>query len=316
MPGDWPEHASRELAGLARPAGAWAYRRGGSPSVEPTALAALALLARTPENPPPAAAAAAAWLLSAQQPDGSLGLSPSQPTLGWTTPLAVLLWHALRSDDAPARRACDWLLAQKGQTLPRSEDPGNVAGHDTTLVGWPWVVDTHSWLEPTALAVLALGVAGRAGHPRVTEGLRLIRNRAVEGGGWNYGNRAVFGRPLRAQPGPTGLALIALAALDRRTPEVDHAIAYLEATLPGVRAPLSLGWGLLGLRAWGVRTGRAADWLAEAWADVDGRPDAAPRLALLLLADAPDSLRLLGCPRKVSDPGPSAGTAGVEATHE
>ena len=24
------------------------------------------------------------------------------------------------------------------------------------LVGWPWVADTHSWLEPTALAVTVI----------------------------------------------------------------------------------------------------------------------------------------------------------------
>ena len=297
MTDDWSDRAGRELAGLAGPDGAWGYRRGASAFVEPTALATLALMARThggAAEPLPAARRAADWLASVQSSDGSLGLNLSQPTPGWMTPYAVLVWRALGVHDERARRAAGWLLGQKGRTLAHSDDPGGVAGHDTTLVGWPWVADTHSWLEPTVLAVLALGVVGAATHPRVREGLKLIRNRAVASGGWNYGNRAVFGRPLRAQPAPTGLGLLALATVDGRSAIVDGAIRYLEAMLPAVRAPASLGWGLIGLRAWGVVPDRAADWLAEAFTAVTGRPDAAPLLAPLILADAPDALRLFG----------------------
>jgi hypothetical protein len=205
-----------------------------------------------------------------------------------------LLWTVAGRRDDRVARAVRWLLDAKGRALPRSEDPGGVAGHDTTLIGWPWVADTHSWLEPTALAVLALGAAGKGGHPRVEEGLRLIRDRAVESGGWNYGNRSVFGRNLRAQPGPTGVALLALAGTGPRTEEIDRAVAYLRKSLPTVRAAASLGWGLIGLRAWGADPPEADAWLAEAHHDVAGRHDAAPRLAYLLLAAAPRTLAVLG----------------------
>ena len=67
-------------------------------------------------------------------------------------------------------------------------------GHDSTLVGWPWVDGTHSWLEPTALAILALCREGLGDHPRVAAGIALILDRALEDGGWNYGGKAVFGR--------------------------------------------------------------------------------------------------------------------------
>lgn len=305
MSDHWSEQAGKELARLAERGGPWAYRHGGSASVEPTALAALALIAQGP-GAAGLAAAASDWLATSQQTDGSLGTTPAQPTPGWPTPYAVLVWRALGAHAQATQKACRWLLAQKGKTLPREDDPGNVAGHDTTLVGWPWVSDTHSWLEPTALALLALNLTGHARHPRVIEGLALVRDRGVLGGGWNYGNRAVFGRALRPQPGPTGLALLALAALDGPSRQVDQAVAYLETALPGVRAPLSLGWGLLGLRAWGVHPGRADEWLAEAWAETTGRPDAAPRLATLILADARGGLRLFGCERSTVQPGPAA----------
>jgi hypothetical protein len=54
--------------------------------------------------------------------------------------------------------------------------------------------------------------------------------------------------------------------------------------LPAVRASSSLGWGLLGLRAWQGEPVEAGRWLAEAHERAAGRPDAAPKLALLLLA--------------------------------
>lgn len=289
--------ARRELLAL-RGDGGWGYRRGAAPCTEPTALAGLALLADAPAGGggPEAAAArgAAEWLAAMQRPDGSVGVSAAAPEPGWGTPFAVLLWEATGGYEDRARAAAHWLLVLRGRTLSRSDDPGHVAGHDTTLVGWPWVADTHSWLEPTALAVLALGRRGLGGHPRAREGLRLVRDREVDTGGWNYGNKAVFGRGLRAQPGPTGIALLTLAGTGPRTRAIDRAVGYLVGALPGVRAPASLGWGLVGLRAWGERPGGAAAWLDESFAAASGRPDAAPRLAPLLLAAGARTLELFG----------------------
>jgi hypothetical protein len=293
---DRTQAARRELLGLLGRDGGWGYRRGAGPCAEPTALAGLALLSTGPTAGPAFSPlrGAADWLASVQRPDGSVGISASTQTPGWSTPYALLFWEALGVHDDRARAAAGWLLRQKGRTLAHEEDPKKIAGHDTTLVGWPWVDDTHSWLEPTAMAVLALGRLGLGDHPRVAEGLRLIRDRAVEPGGWNYGNKAVFGRPLRAQPAPTGLALLALAGIDPRTETVGRAIRYLRDALPGVRAAASLFWGIVGLRAWGEPPAEAGDWLTEALARVAGRPDAAPKLACLLLAAGQGTLELFG----------------------
>ncbi len=156
------------------------------------------------------------------------------------------------------------------------------------------MADTHSWLEPTALAILALGRSGLGKHPRVHEGLRLLRDRALPSGGWNFGNKATFGRELRPQPAPTGLALLTLAMTpgEPRSPLVDRAIRYLNATLPRLRAAMSLGWGLLGLRAWCAVPGDADRWLVKAYHHALGRPDTAPRLAHLLLAAGGHALQL------------------------
>ena len=153
------------------------------------------------------------------------------------------------------------------------------------LVGWPWVRDTHSFVEPTALAILGLRCAGQADHPRLREGVRLLLDRALPDGGWNYGNTRVFENVLRPFPAPSGVALAALAgaSTDRR---VDAGAAYLTTVLPGVRAPLSLGWGLIGLGAVDRRPEEAPHWLAKSAVRAGAADGNILYTALLLLADA------------------------------
>ena len=75
------------------------------------------------------------------------------------------------------------------------------------------------------------------------------------------GNPIVFGTPLRALPAPTGLALLALAAAGKPVPAIGPAIRFLQHALSQTLAPVSLGWGLLGLRAWGAEPrGSASGW--------------------------------------------------------
>ena len=105
------------------------------------------------------------------------------------------------------------------------------------------------------MAVWALCEEGCLRHSRVEQGVCLIRDRAIPGGGWNYGNNIVFGHPLRPQPGPTGIALLALAAAgarDGESPVVARGLVYLSRTLPTIRSAVSVGWGILGLKAHGA----------------------------------------------------------------
>lgn len=285
--------------GLRSRARGWGYRKGATPAVEPTCLACFGLLATRkvggPESKDETAAVvadAADWLTDIQRPDGSLGVSGANSGPGWPTPLGLLLWRTAGGREGSRRRGIEWLLREEGEHWTSTTDASPVLGHDMRIVGWPWVDGTHSWLEPTATAILALRAAGLGSHPRCVEGLRLIRDRAIEVGGWNYGNKSAFGSALRPQPAPTGLALLALAHEDARTEIVDRAIRYLHEILPGIRACSSLGWGLLGLRAWDSAPVDADRWLAEAFDHASGRPDAAPKLALLLLAGGEHGTKL------------------------
>jgi hypothetical protein len=157
------------------------------------------------------------------------------------------------------------------------------------------VDNTHSWLEPTALAVLALRRAGKGSAARTRDGQSLIRDRAIRTGGWNYGNSAIFGADLRPQPAPTGLALLALVgAEDVDSPLVKLGCDYLEAILPGTHAAQSLCFGTLALAAWQRRPGEADQWLIAARQSAARRSNAVSQLAYLLLAAGSRALELLG----------------------
>jgi hypothetical protein len=272
--------------------GAWRYASGSTPAPEPTALAGLALLARSPSDQK-TARAAGSWLASRQRKDGSVGASSEADSPGWPTAYAVLLWRDDPAATAATDRAVRWLLGERGTAQAR--DPSSPVGHDTTLVGWSWTAATHSWVEPTALSILALVRAGQGGSARVAEGVKLLRDRALPSGGWNYGNTIVLGAALRAHVLPTGLACLALAAAGGAgTAQASAGCTFLERELPRVRAPASLCYGLLGLAAWGRRPASSDAWLAESWDRARRRLTAAASAAHVLLAAGPKALPLLG----------------------
>jgi hypothetical protein len=80
----------------------------------------------------------------------------------------------------------------------------------------------------------------------------MLLNRQLKNGGWNYGNTAIFGQQLQPMPGPTGLALSALAGGATRE-SVEKSILYLKREMSRLETPLSFGWGRLGLSAWGEK---------------------------------------------------------------
>jgi hypothetical protein len=244
-------------------ADAWRYQPRSEPASEPTALAAIALAAHGRHDD---ARRACAWLAAAQNSDGSVGVRAADPTPGWPTPLAVLAWTISSSLNDPGvheyengrRRAVDWMLATVGETSAPQSD----IGHDTSLPGWPWVVGTHSWVEPTAHGLLALRAAGLSEHPRAREAARLLEDRLLAAGGCNYGNTIVLGQQLLPHVQPTGVALLALAGEGAATTRVNAALAYLAGELTPNTTAASLSWGLMGLAAFDRWPTGADGWLA------------------------------------------------------
>jgi hypothetical protein len=78
----------------------------------------------------------------------------------------------------------------------------------------------------------------------------MIINRQLPHGGWNSGNTLIFGRELHPNPEGTGAALVGMAGTVDQG-EVVHSIEYLRDEVDRLYTPVSLGWALLGLGAWG-----------------------------------------------------------------
>lgn len=242
-------------------AGGFSNRPGGEFRIDATAWGAVALLAAGTAKD--VLEEARSRLAAEQAEDGRLGISADHPEAWWPTPLAILAWQGSRAHRGAQSRAAEFLLRTTG--IQFAKDPASPVQHDTSIPGWSWVANSHSMVEPTALSLLALGISGHGRHERAREASRLLLDRQLPAGGWNYGNTFVYGKALYPLPESTGLALDALAGRVSRG-DVARSLGYLETRLAQVRAPLSLGWGLLGLGAWGARPADAERRVSESLA--------------------------------------------------
>jgi hypothetical protein len=197
---------------------------------------------------------AQAHLDTEQLDDGRVSISLKHPDAFWPTSIAILAWHGSTGFIDSQLKAVNFLLNTSGRHHERK--PDSPVSHDTSIKGWPWIENTHSWVEPTALALIALRTLGYEEHPRAIEAVNMILDRQLPKGGWNYGNTSVFGQELHSMPGPTGIALQALADLVPRE-KIEKSLIYLKTTIKKLYTPFALGWSLLGLSAWNERPGNS-----------------------------------------------------------
>ncbi len=277
---DWRQELVERLAATV-PGGYFARSEAAS---EPTALAGLALAAN---GNTAAARRAADWLVEQQATNGAVGVTSTQNAPCWPTSLAIMLWQTIGDRDrygAPIARAIDWTLDDQGETHVQRP----YVGHDTTLAGWSWAANTHSWLEPTALFVLALKSVGQSQHPRTREAVRLLVDRLLPHGGCNYGNTIVLGQELLPHVQPTGIVMMALADEQNADPRVELSLQYLERELSAETTTASLSYGLLGLSAHNRTHDNQLAWLETAYERTIPQ-DASPyKFALIALASTTD----------------------------
>jgi hypothetical protein len=245
--------ALTQLRDRALPGGGFGIQPGGDFRPDATAWGIMALHALEPEEG--VIEAARRRLAGAQLGDGRVPISLEHPESMWPTSLAMLAWQGAPAFKAAQEKAAAYLLATSG--VHWKKEPESPVTHDPDLKGWSWRSDTFSWCEPTAMAMMALEIAGYGGHPRLMEAQRLLLDRQIPGGGWNYGNTTVFGQVLNPMPESTGMVL---NALSHKVPReaVQKSLAYLEKSYPSLKTPRSLGWALLGLGSWGARPANAA----------------------------------------------------------
>ncbi len=162
--------------------------------------------------------------------DGSYRLLRGRHQAFWPTSLVLHTQLALGHPIEDLQLTVHRLLEVQGRLIEDDPEVADMFDIDYKMVGWPWGLNTFSWVEPTSWACIALRLAGKGDSPRVLEGIRLLLDRAFDQGGANYGNKVILGKPTEPIPTPTALMLLALQGYNARTqnqrcpklPALDH----------------------------------------------------------------------------------------------
>jgi hypothetical protein len=239
---DWSDQQQKRL--IAQPL--VGYANGEPATAEPVAFAAITACAYDLKAP---AETACRRLLEAQNANGSISVRLNDEGPYWPTSLASIAWRQFERvwpqeagswcSDA-YRRGIDFLTSFGGQKI----DADDIFGHNTQLVGWPWVDGTHSWLEPTAMALLAMRHCGFAKHARAVEAAELLLDRQLPSGGANYGNTYVLGQKLRPHVMPSAMCTVALHRFTPQPKSHQATIDYLRSEIHRPIAAISLAWAI------------------------------------------------------------------------
>ena len=199
-------------------------------------------------------------LAQSQHSDGRITAIEGNRESYWPTALCIMAWRKIPGFEKEIKLAAEFLLSNSG--IHQIDQKNAKTGHDISIRGWPWIENTHSWIESTALATLALRACGYGKHERVFEAVNMILDRQLPSGGWNYGNSSVFGKELLPIIVSTGHALCALAG-QTAFEVVDLSVNYLKKQIKKIRTPLSLSWSIFGLTAWGSPPLEFRQWILE-----------------------------------------------------
>lgn len=245
--------------------GGWGYATSQDSGVEPTCAV---LLAAHQNLDKPALQKAVSWLLSCQHADGSWGINPGDAQGCWLTAWAVYALAKIQPGSQAAQAGVEWLLGENVMQISNLDDleaGQRVAQIDFSLRGWPWQPGEASWVEPTALTLLAL-TAHQVDTPRIAEAVKYLVNRRCPGGGWNVGNPVMFNAALPARANPTAWTLLALAYTDPQAVMVED-FDTLRAEMLRDDGIQALSWGSLALSLFGVQEELAFWRLVESQAE-------------------------------------------------
>jgi len=251
--------------------GGWGYLPGHSPVVEPSAAALLALHGVAEAQG--TALQALDWLRATQHADGGWGFCDHDEESNWHTAWAVIALQRAAPGDAAIQPGLTW-LAHLGDPSGAGDDfspaASGLAANDPAALAWSWLPAEATWVEPTALACLAL--QGERADPDVAARLEAaagyFAQRRCQGGGWNVGNPVMFHTPLPARACQTAWVLLALSRIRPGQVQADDLQAMWQDMLldGGARA---LAWAALALQTLG-HSGEAALNLLAALQAADG----------------------------------------------
>jgi hypothetical protein len=282
------ERVGARLLALQNPDGGWGTTADRPSNTEATALATLALGRRVAARD-----RGLEWLLSRQRLDGCWSWTAELDTPSWASSQAILALAYDARQPAQVARGVTWLLAREGRDLEWRARLRDLLRRrktnelDGTLMGWPWTAGAFSWIEPTSFALLALkaalpGARSRRATERIREAEEMILDRECPGGGWNFGNKRVFGADQAPYPDTTALALLALQGA-RIGAAKGRALAAIDRMTAAAASGLGLSLAALCRRAWGLDATHLVGRLSHRFAET-GFMDETRVLALALLA--------------------------------
>jgi hypothetical protein len=262
------DQVTNALIVLQNPDGGWGATQGRHSNTEATSLAVSALNSLDERSGDDRVIRGTIWLTERQNPDGSWRLNDVATEGSWTTALAIIALSRFPEQQKRVLEASRWLLAQEGsrpgilaQLILWATGRSNINRVNPDLVGWSWVPNSFSWVEPTSYALTALkkvrpALNAETANERIRQGEAMIYDRMCKGGGWNYGNSKVLDYALWPYPDTTAVALIALQ--DRAGDQANQeSLQALRKTADEANSGLAASWAAICLSLYGQDT---ADW--------------------------------------------------------
>lgn len=195
--------------------GGWGYSTGQKSMVEPTAAVLLAI-----RNEPLANNSfqrGISWLLSSQHQDGGWGINENDPESGWQTAWALIALRYSTQNHDSITKTVEWLVTVATLDITKEEFQKQEIPKRNNIDAfiWPWLPGQAGWIEPTAMAVLALEglTKSRLADFRINAALRYFRQYRTADGGWNIGNAGPLDTIVLPRAYPTALVLMALARI-------------------------------------------------------------------------------------------------------
>ena len=230
--------------------GGWSTGNRGSPAIETTCYALMALGGDQGR----AYRKAIDVLVRTQNPDGSWSAFEGDDPEGcWTTALAAITLRLAQSRTTPIEKALRWLLNNNGREGHwlwkwKFRTVDRAVQFNPDKYGWSWFPGTVSWVIPTAFSVIALRQLSpccRTGQltARIQLGTEMLCDRACPQGGWNAGNGTVFGAALTPHIDTTAIGLLALPRTAE--PEVVQGLSWLRHACIECSSAYSLAWSVL-----------------------------------------------------------------------
>jgi hypothetical protein len=160
--------------------------------------------------------------------------------------------------DPSAASVIEPIIGRLIQTKALRLDQIESVRQDNSLQAWPWVDGTASWVEPTAWCLLLLKKvrprsSGREAKERIQIGEQFLFDRVCQDGGWNYGNKEVYGTKLWPYVPTTAVALLAMRD-HRHHSVVARSLEQLQKDVMSERSVVAGALTIICLRAYGLDT--------------------------------------------------------------